>query len=900
MRPPDCARCAVAAVAPLALVLVVAVPAAGPPVAAQVRAVYDQGAAGLLQQVERLATTASALHTAAHPDDEDTAFIARVAHGDNGRVAYLSLNRGEGGQNVIGPELSDALGVIRTEELLQARALDGGDQFFTRTYDFGYSKSPEESAQKWDAEEVLADMVRVIRLYRPLVVYSGFRGTAADGHGHHQLAGLLTPLAFEAAADPSRFPAHLGQGLRPWQPKKLYLRQGFRPDPATPATLRLDTGQVDPVLGRSYFEIAMEGRTQHRSQQMGVPELRGRQASALRLVTSVVPVPAEERSVFDGIDTSIPGLAALAGLPEGALTAELGTVDRHVRAALDAFDPRRPDRLLPDLAAGLRGVRAARAALPQAVGSDDARAEADFLLEIKERQFAEALRRAAGLVVDPIADAETVAPGESVGVSLRCFLRDPSLVRVTEVALEPPRGWDVRPATEAEAESASPMARFFRETPDRTDRFVLAVPADAAPTQPYWLEVPRTGDRYVWRDPDLRGVPFAPPLVSARVRAEIAGVDLVFRHPVTYRLVDQVRGELRRNLEVVPRVSIGLDATLEIVPTRSLGRARRVAVRMTSGSRTPVNGAVRLRAPEGWAVTPAEAPVALARKGDRAAVAFELTPPLGTAAGEYRLRAEAVVDGVRYDLSQRVISYEHIQTHRLYEPAEAQVRVLDLAVAPVRVGYVMGSGDRVPDALRRLGLQVSLLDDDQLAAADFSAFDTIVVGIRASEARPAFVANHNRLLSYVRAGGTLVVQYQQSDYAARGLPPYPGEIGSRVTDENAPVALLAPDHPLFRSPNRIGPRDFAGWVQERNLYAFSSFAPEYEALLETTDPGGPPQRGGQLIARVGKGYYVYTAFAWFRQLPAGVPGAYRLMANLVSLPRTMPAVPERKPGQRVP
>ena len=899
MRLPDRAPRATAAAAVLALLFVVAVPAAWPPVAGQVRAVYDQGAAGLLQHVERLATTASALHTAAHPDDEDTAFIARVAHGDNGRVAYLSLNRGEGGQNVIGPELFDALGVIRTEELLQARALDGGDQFFTRTYDFGYSKSPEEAAQKWDAEEVLADIVRVIRLYRPLVVYSGFRGTSADGHGHHQLAGQLTPVAVEAAADPARFPAHLGYGLRPWQAKKLYVRQGFRPDPSTPATLRLDTGHVDPVLGRSYFEIAMEGRTQHRSQQMGVPELRGRQASALRLVKSVVASPAEERSVFDGIDTSIPGLAALAGLPAGALQAELGAIDRHVRAALDTFDPRRPEQLLPDLAAGLRAVRAARAALPQTGGSGDAHAEADFLLEIKERQFTETLRRAAGLTIDPIADAETVAPGESVGASLRFFLRDPSLVRVTDAALEAPRGWDVRPATEAETEPGNPMARFFRETPDRAERVVLGVPADAAPTQPYWLEVPRTGDRYAWNDPAIRSVPFAPPLVSARVRAEIAGEDLTLRQPVTHRYIDRVRGELRRNLEVVPRVSLGFDSTLEIVSTASLGGARRVAVRVSSGSRSPINGTVRLRAPDGWAVTPAEAPISLARKGDRASAAFSLTPPRGTPTGEYRLRAEAVVDGVRYDLSQRVISYEHIQTRRIYEPAEAQVRVLDLAVAPVRVGYIMGSGDHVPEALRRLGLEVRLLDDDELASADFSTFDTIVVGIRASEARPAFVANHNRLLSYVREGGTLVVQYQQTDSATRGLPPYRGEIGSRVANEDAPVTMLVPDHPAFRAPNRIGPGDFAGWVQERNLYAFSSFAPEYEALLETADPGEPPQRGGQLIARVGRGYYVYTAYSWFRQLPAGVPGAYRLVANLVSLPKTMAAVPERKPGQRV-
>jgi LmbE family N-acetylglucosaminyl deacetylase len=354
---------------------------------AQVRPVYDRGAAGLTQILERLQTTASALHTAAHPDDEDSAFIARTARGDHARVAYLSLNRGEGGQNIIGTELFDGLGVIRTEELLQARRLDGGEQFFTRTFDYGFSKTRAEAAAKWNEREVLGDMVRVIRMFRPLVIYSRWQGTPADGHGQHQLAGYLSPLAFKAAGDPDEFPEQITEGLRPWQAKKFYRGTGFRPDPANPPTLQVQTGLFDPVLGRTFAEISAEGRSQHKSQEMGTIEPRGPQTSNLRLVESLVQAPTPERSIFDGIDVTVPGLAALAGLPAGMLRAELGAIDAAARKALAEYEPLDPAAIVPALADGLRATRAARAALRTGTASADARAEAEFLLALKEQDF---------------------------------------------------------------------------------------------------------------------------------------------------------------------------------------------------------------------------------------------------------------------------------------------------------------------------------------------------------------------------------------------------------------------------------------------------------------------------------------------------------------------------------
>ncbi len=358
-----------------ALVLALATAAVIDRPAAQVRPVYSLGAMGLAQALQRLQTTASVLHTGAHPDDEDSFFIARAVRGDHARVAYLSLNRGEGGQNIIGPELFEALGVIRTEELLQARRLDGGDQFFTRTYDYGFSKSLEEAQAKWDARDVLGDMVRVIRTYRPLVIYSRFSGTPADGHGHHSMAGYLTPLAFAAAADPAEFPEQLADGLRPWQARKLYRGQRFPPSAEDPPSVLVQAGALDPVIGRSYAEIASEGRSQHKSQSMGGIEVRGPLTTGLKLLTSTVQAP-EAGGVFAGIDTTLAGIAATSGLPAGTIAAELGSLQEAARRALDGFNALRPRDSVAALAATLRAVRAARTALAAAAASEGPKADA--------------------------------------------------------------------------------------------------------------------------------------------------------------------------------------------------------------------------------------------------------------------------------------------------------------------------------------------------------------------------------------------------------------------------------------------------------------------------------------------------------------------------------------------
>jgi LmbE family N-acetylglucosaminyl deacetylase len=862
-----------------------------PLVNAQVRPIYDMGAAGLTQVLERLQTTASVLHTGAHPDDEDSAFIARTARGDHARVAYLSLNRGEGGQNIIGPELFDALGVIRTEELLQARRLDGAEQFFGHTFDYGFSKSRAEAAAKWGERDTLGDMVRVIRMFRPLVIYSRFSGTPADGHGHHQEAGYLTPLAFKAAADPNEFPEQLREGLRPWQARKLYRGAGFgRQDPANPPTVLVQEGMIDPVVGRTYAEISFEGRSQHRTQAQGGIEPKGPQASGLLLLQSGVQSPRPEPSIFDGIDTTVPGLAKLAGLPDGMIRTELASMDAAAKKALADYEPLDPARIIPALADGLRATRAARAAVKSSTAGVDARADADFLLAFKEQAFVEALVRAATVVVDPLADQETIVPGETVEVNVRTFLPQGSTVKIAGAAIKAPAGWRVDAAADTPATTTTSFANVGfgrREAPTQSLRYRVSVPMDAAVTQPYHLKEPRAGDVYRWTDTDPKALPFAPPLLTAEVAMNVGGVDLTASQPVQYRLADSARGELRRDLNVVPGIAVGLDTRLLIAPLGNTAYQQKLVVRATSFSSQPVSGTLRLRLPQGWTSAPAEAPFTLKVNGEKTSMPFVVTAPARRTAGSFDIAAEATVAGATFSRDVQVISYPHIQTHRLYWPATATVRAFDLKVAPVKVGYVMGSGDEVPEAIRRMGVDVTMLDGNMLATGDLSRFDTIVVGIRASETNPDFVANNGRLLDYVRQGGTLIVQYQQAEYANRMLPPYPAgpptNANPRVTVEDAPVKILVPTHPAFTFPNKITDADFDGWVQDRNAYAFSTFDSRYTPLLECADPGEPPIRGAEVYAEIGKGRYVYTAYAWYRQLPAGVPGAYRQFANLISL-----------------
>ncbi|MBK9316197.1 MAG: PIG-L family deacetylase [Acidobacteria bacterium] len=851
----------------------------------------DRGASGLAISLRRLQTIASMLHTAAHPDDESTELLAYVARAQGARVAYLSLNRGEGGQNGIGPELGESLGVIRTEELLAARKLDGAEQYFTRAYDFGFTLSPEETLQKWNRDEVLGDMVRVIRMMRPLVVVVGFSGTSRDGHGQHQVAGMLTPEAIKAASDPSRFPEQINdEGLQPWKVLKVYGRV-FGPCQGNCA--EFDVGEFDPVTGRSYAELAADGRSRHRSQDFGMIQARGSQVRTFPRWQSSIDLPARETSLFTGIDISITGIAAFAGQEGERLKPALQKIQDLAAKALLEFRVEQPESIASHLAAGLREVRHLRADLK---GIDAvSRATVDGMLGRKEQEFSDALIRAHGVVVDALSNSEMVTPGESVDVRTNVYIGSgkrtgPDFRKKIEPSLQltVPAGWRIEPGP-AEEEAPVGQLAFLRsrEKPDLFSSFRVTVPQDEPPTQPYWLAGPRTREQFDWNDKMPRNLPFAPPSVMAQVAITLNGERVVINQPVEYRFADKTFGEIRRGLKVAPALTLTVQPSLLVIPSGSKNRMREISIEITHNARRRAEGSVKLVAPQGWKIESDQRPLAFTGQNEKTARTFRVTPPAG-ANGTFEIKAVAESAGATYSTGYSAISYPHIEKHLIYHPAVSKVEVFDVNVAEnLKVGYIMGSGDDGPRALAQIGIDVKMIGPDELASGDLSGYDTIVLGIRVYEVNQNVIANNKRLLDYVAGGGTLIVQYNKTEFERGNFAPYPVKMGRglRITDEYAPVKILLPDHPLFNFPNRITGDDWKGWVQERGLYFLNEWDSRYTALLEAPNESGALLKGGQLITQYGKGNYIFTGYSWFRQFPAGVPGAYRLFANLISLPK---------------
>lgn len=813
--------------------------------APQVRAVNDYGALGFGQLLRRLQTTASVMMIGAHPDDEDSALLAYFARGENARTAYLSLTRGDGGQNIIGGELFEALGIIRTEELLQARRLDGAEQYFTRAFDYGFSKTLDEANQKWPEGIIKCDVVRAIRSFKPQVVISLWTGTRSDGHGQHQYSGYISPIAVKAAADTAQCS---GAG-KPWQVLKFYSRPTAGD---SQSVIRINTGTYDPLLGRSYFEIAMEGQSQHKSQGEGRLELRGDQFSTLGLIDSkIARSDKPETSIFDGLERPT----------RSQVKIPLDSDSLDVRAGILS-------NLLPPQISGM--------------GSS----------------YQELIKNSMGIQIDALADRETVVPGESVSVGVKVYLHGFPNTSVKEVKLLPSEGWQI---TSAEPPSGNTSAFNRRENADFVGYYAVKVPISTQPTEPYWLNANRTGDMFAWPDDNRQTMPFGPPLLSARVRVSFGEREMVFDQPVQYRFADPTRGEIRRELNIVPQLSVSLDQKILIVPENSRETARRVLMTISNNSSGRVDGKAHLtlKGSAGIKIVPDLVDVGLKSKGEKVNVVFDVTIPAGTKAGTYTMVGGVFTPETHATKDMQVIAYPHIQTHRFYTRAQAKVDVLDLKTVPVNVGYIMGSGDEVPEAIKQMGLNITMIED--IAAADLSKFDTIVVGIRASEVRPDFAANKQKLVDYVTSGGNLVVQYQRPTFAQQNLAPFPINMtdtqrtaaGStaRVVDENAKVSILQPNHAIFNYPNKIADEDFAGWVQERNLYNLVTFDQRYTPLLESHDAGEQPNIGGMVVANLGKGTYIYTSYSWFRQLPAGVPGAYRIFANLLSLPKA----PQKNP-----
>ena len=866
----------------------------------------DEGASGAWQKLLKLRTTASAMHTTAHPDDEHGGVLAMLSRGQGARVSLLTLTRGESGDNAIGPELFDALGLLRTEELLVADRYYGVDrQYFGTMVDYGFSKRLDETLEKWGKDHALRDVVGTIRTERPFVLISRFQGNQRDGHGNHSAAGLVTREAFKLAADPKAFPEQIAAGLRPWQPLKLYMG-GVRENEDW--TLRVDSGEYDPVLGDSYQSFARRGLSFQRSQTGGrFSPQPGPSVSYYQRVDSVVDAPAKETTFFDGIDTTLPGVyRALRKTAPANADGLLTAVDREIQTAVDAFRFDDPSAAVPALA---RALAATRGAL-EGLGTDP---DIRFVLDSKEQQIADAIHRALGISFTAIAQpagtpAATgpfnagppamppVVPGQTFEV--RTVFANRSRMNIGNAAARIESTsrpeWSVR-----EPAAVKPVAAQTMSNQPIARTFTITVPEDAPLTRPYFSRPSIQDTRYTVADESQRYRPAAQPALEAVITYEAAGVPVEIRRPVTRLEANLPYGYDSRVLAVAPAIAVTLTPANAVTPLAAATKRIAMQVEVLNSRDGPSEGTLALKIPDGWKVAPAAVPFTFARAGERALYTFDVRIP-SLANRDYRIEAVATSGGRDYREGYTAIRHRDLETRYLYREAVASVRGIDVKIAPgLKVGYVMGVGDGVPSGLAQAGVTVQLLGEQDLATGDLSRFDSIMTGTRAYAVRADLRTYNRRLLDYVKAGGNLIVLYNTQEFVPNLFAPYPGALpasAEEVSEEDSPVEILAPDHPLLTTPNRITKADFDGWVEQRGSKFWQSWDPQYTALIATWDREQKPQPGGWLHARYGQGHYTYFAYAFHRQLPYGVPGAYRLLANLLSLNQRA-ATPKRQAGQ---
>lgn len=807
---------------------------------------YEEGTVGTRLAIRSLSNPYRVLHVIAHPDDEDSATLTYLSRGLGVDVTIASITRGESGANLITGNFFDGLGVLRTLEFRAAARHYGARLRFTRFADFGYSKTLAETLRNWDRDAVVRDLVRIIREERPHLVLARFQGNPQDGHGHHQAAGLLARDAYRAAGDSALYP----DAGAPWQPLKLYANVR---NPDGDWTVRIDSGQYDPLLGMTYAELARKGLRNHRSQGAGSAIASpGPSVRHYQLVASQVGSAAREESFFERIENPLPK-----------------QVSEAVADAANKFSDENPSAAIPALLRGLQASRALRLEEPS------------LMLERLEEGFQSAISLAAGLRLSFLVEPEgrpdgpyssfmpyetlnVATPGSSFTAVARLYAGsiEPQAV---DIEVEAPQGWSAEPVGEG--------------------RFRITVPEEGVRSSAvHWKRDSVWDLRYTVTDAGRWSKPLPALPLSARAQFEIAGVELRISSPAQASFIDERRIQRRRRLAVGPTVAVSIPTDAGVLPVGAKRYA--LSVNLSNNSSRAVEGTLRLDIPKDWSASPARARFALPKEGAATTQRFTVRPPASPMPGTYPIRAIAEYDGGRSDASFQRIRAHGLETAYLSRPARHEVRVVDVATVPgLRVGYVEGTGDDVPQAIGQLGAQVTLLDSAALASGDLSRFDAILLGIRAYAVREDLKAHNDRLLEYVERGGVLIVQYNTPEFDSN-YGPYPYKMTRRpeeVSEEDSPVTILAEDNPVFQWPNRIGPRDFEGWVEQRGSKFLVEWDSRYTALLETHDTGQDPQRGGWLSAPYGDGLYVYCAYAWYRQLPYAVPGAVRIFANLLAL-----------------
>jgi LmbE family N-acetylglucosaminyl deacetylase len=834
------------------------------------------GLAAVDDALKRLSTHRRVLVIGAHPDDEDSSLLSLVA-GMGGEAAYFSLSRGEGGQNLIGPELGVGLGLIRTEELLGARRIEGNRQYFSRAYDFGYTRSLEETLERWPLAVLLEDAARVVRDFKPQVIVSIFRDGGGGTHGQHQAAGVVAHRIYELAGDPSFHPEQAAAGLPPWTPQALYRRAWWRGEEAPTIEVRLDG--VNPITGRGWGQIAAASRSMHRSQDMGRMQIPGGASTAVVWVAG--GAGSEGRGLFAGIDTSLAAIADL--LPPSPHKDEvrslLENVGRKAALARGDLSPVALSGALPGLISVRDGLMRVRGLVATGNGTGTA---ADALIAEKLAVVERAILAAAGVAVDARADRERVVPGEELKVTLSVWNSGTHEVSVVAAELVGLDGWGGGSLLEQPA--LLPVEGAEREEWTRA----IALEPTAPATLPYFLTQQREGDLYHWSGAEGESLTraFGPSQLAVELTLEVNGTQVRTSREVVHAFADQASGEVRRPLQIVPALEVTASPSLVLRP-RSENGPSRIEVRLRSNADAPLAGAVAVEVPEDWPRAEA-VPFAIADAGGGAAAEVSVEVPAGAPPGRYRLPVVALLDsGERAGGAFPTTEYEHVRPRPRPEPSVVELEVLDLELPAVeRIAWVRGASDSVSDALTELGLAIDVLDARGVAEADLAGYEVVVIGSRAYETDAALGRVNEKLLDFARAGGALIVNYQQYQFSRGGFAPFAFEIHrphDRITDEAAPVRLLVPEYPVFNHPNYLSSADWEGWVQERGLYFGGTWGEEFTPLLGIKDPDEEEKLGGLLVAPLGEGTYVYTGLSFFREIPAGVPGAYRLLANLLAL-----------------
>ncbi len=788
------------------------------------------------QNFKKLDVLGSVLYVAAHPDDENTRLLAYMAQEKHYRTGYLSLTRGDGGQNLLGSEQGELLGLIRTQELLAARKVDGAEQFFTRANDFGFSKGPEETLKIWDKEKVLSDVVWVIRKFRPDVIICRFPTTGEGGHGHHTASAILAQEAFTAAADPKRFPEQL-QYVKPWQAKRLLWNTfSFGTiNTTSPNQFKIDVGVYNPIIGKGYGELAAESRSNHKTQGFGSARQRGESFEYFKTILGDAP----QTELMDGINTT------WKRLKDGE------AIEGGLEIIHKSFDINAPEKSVP--------------ALVQ-LRSQVEKVSDDYWRVQKLKELDNLIAASAGLWFESYTAEPSYALGDSINIHSQVLNRYSNNVKLNSIGIAQQTNnynGEVIPANQLQTFNTSAIA--------------------AKITQPYWLQTPHTQGTYNIPDQLSVGNPENPDLPEADFEFIIEGKPIHYLRRLVYKYVDPVRGEVYQPLEITPPVTANVESKDYIFNSGQLQ-----AIRVKLRSFTKASGSTSIAPMEGWKVSPEKFDFADKNKGDEWEVVFTVSPTNNESKTAV-LNVVANVNGKPYSMGIQHIRYDHVPNITLFPPAQAKLIDVNLKIAGKKIGYITGAGDLVPDALKQVGYEVHELGENEILNGDLSGYDAIVTGVRSYNVNPRLAIEQPKLLEYVKNGGNLLIQYNNNaGLVTKQIGPYPFQVvNKRVTDEDAKITILDKQNPVLNYPNTITQDDFNGWIQERGLYFVNDIDPQYKTVLQMNDPGEAPNDGSLIVGNYGEGRFVYTSLAFFRQLPAGVPGAYRLFINLLSKPKNV-------------